>query len=98
MSIKLWLAAIALSAFTATAAFGAYQKSRADRAQARADAAEALVEGYKEANRILDSHLRKAEQERDRWEQVAQELESEEGIDEPLNSYERSVLERVRRP
>lgn len=66
-------------------------RDRADRAEARAEAQERAIGS-------LDAYLATMEAERDRWRQAAQELETVEGRDEPLNPYERAVLDRVRTP
>lgn len=78
--------------------WGWWQHQRAQAATTRATAAEALVAGYAEASRLLDRHLQAVAAERDRWAAVAAELDQMEGADEPLNAYERAVLDRVRQP
>lgn len=75
--------------------FGLWQKARADKAEARAEIAEGLVKAHEEANRVLNSYLRKVEEERDYWESQSNQLEGKEGIDDPLSPYLRSVLELV---
>lgn len=64
----------------------------------RATAAEAQVASYRAAAVALDAHLTAAKAERDHWRDVAQDLSNVEGRDEPLNTYERAVLDRVRQP
>lgn len=78
------------------AGFGWWQHGRAEAALSRAKTAEAQVAGYQEAAAMLDGHLQAVRAERDRWATVAAELEKMEGADEPLNAYERAVLDRVR--
>ena len=80
------------------AAVAAVQTWRVDRLAERAAAAEALAAGYAEGARKLDEYLVVVSRERDRWRAVAEELETVEGRDDPLNDYERAVLDRVRRP
>lgn len=89
-----WLLVVALL----LGGWGWWQGTRVVAATARAEAAEAKVAGYKEAAALLDSHLIKVRAERDRWAAMATELELLEGVDEPLNDYERAVLDRVRKP
>ncbi len=74
------------------------QTWRVGRLQDRAEAAEAQVSAYQEAARVLSAHVRAAEAEREKWRTVAEELSTVEGRDDPLNPYERAVLDRVRAP
>lgn len=80
------------------AALAAVQTWRVGRLTDRAETAEALAAGYADGARKLDDHLRAVAAERDRWRAVAEELETVEGRDDPLNAYERAVLDRVRNP
>lgn len=75
--------------------FGAWEKTRADKAVSRAEKAEGTLEAYKKANAVLNIHLREAEADRAKWAQVASELETKEGADESLSPYLRAVLDRL---
>jgi hypothetical protein len=59
-------------------------------------AANASIAAHEEAAAVLDAHYRREREAAARWEAVAEELSHTEGADEPLNDYERAVLERVR--
>ncbi|MBV7408782.1 hypothetical protein [Maritimibacter sp. DP1N21-5] len=60
------------------------------------DAALRTIEAHEEAARVLDAHIKFQTAERQRWEQIAKDLETMEGADEPLSDYGRAVLDRVR--
>lgn len=59
-------------------------------------AARAVAEGLRRTTLALQTHIQEVEAEREHWRLVATELEVVEGADEPLNPYERAVLDRVR--
>lgn len=58
--------------------------------------ANAQIEGYKEAARQLDAHIRVVEEQRRYWQDAATALQDIEGADETLNPYLRAVLDCVR--
>lgn len=58
--------------------------------------ANAQIEGYKEAARQLDAHLKAVEAQRRYWQNAATALQNIEGADETLNPYLRAVLDCVR--
>lgn len=58
--------------------------------------ANAQIEGYKEAARQLDAHLKAVEAQRRYWQDAATALQDIEGADETLNPYLRAVLDCVR--
>jgi len=57
---------------------------------------EARVHGYEEASRIMTRYSSLLQEERKRWQDIAAELETLDGINDPLNPYLRAVFERVR--
>ncbi|MBV7408212.1 hypothetical protein [Maritimibacter sp. DP1N21-5] len=60
------------------------------------DAALRTIEAHEEAARVLDAHIQFQTAERQRWEQIAKDLDNMEGADAPLSDYGRAVLDRVR--
>ena len=93
-----YLLSAALALALALGGWGWWQHQRAVAALARAEAAEARAAGLEEAARALDRHLQRVAAERDRWAAIATEVGQMEGADDPLNAYERAVLDRVRNP
>lgn len=94
--MKAYLALASLLIMLGVGSWGWWQKSRADEAEARADRAEAMVAAHERAAASLNDHLTKVEQDRQKWQQIAESLENEEGIDDDASPYLRGVLERVR--
>lgn len=91
-------AVLALSA--SLVGFGLWQKSRAEKAEElavrmeqRALSAEAEVRAHEVSMKALEDHLSRTREDRDRWADVARELETKEGKDETLNPYLRAVLD-----
>ncbi len=65
--------------------------------EALRDTQDALA-GQQRAIAALSAHVRGLQATAAHWRNVAAELETYEGHDEPLNPYERAVLDRVRNP
>ncbi len=65
---------------------------------ARADlvAAQQTIEAHIEAATKLDDHLRRQAEDAAKWRRITDETDRIGGADEPLNAYERAVLDRVR--
>lgn len=54
------------------------------------------VAAYKEAAAMLDQHLAFREEENQKWQTAKEIVKKQEGANEPLNAYERAVLDCVR--
>lgn len=96
--MRAYLAGGLLAILASLAGWGWWQHSRAVAAETRAATAEARAAALDEATRALSRHIATVQDQRDHWRAVASDLETKEGADEPLNDYERAVLDRVRAP
>lgn len=54
------------------------------------------LEQAREARAVLDAHMDRVARDAAHWRRVAADLSEKEGADEPLNPYERAVLDSLR--
>lgn len=74
-------------------------ESRGNRIEAQEkalSAAQATIDAHEQAEAVLQAHYDRLTAETERWQRTVAELSQVEGVDEPLNDYERAVLDRVR--
>lgn len=79
-----------------TSLAAAWQFWRADRMRARLTVAEQQLEAHREANKVLNHYIEKVQAANQHWQGVLRDLEVKGGRDDPLNDYERAVLDSVR--
>lgn len=84
--------AIVAALATATALWLYVAGLRADLADTHAELA-----AQREAAQMLDAHLRRQAEQAARWREFVEQSDQIGGADDPLNDYERAILDRVRK-
>jgi hypothetical protein len=74
----------------------AWQHWRMGRLTNQLHNAEQQLSAYREATKALNHYIEKAQAANQHWQGVLRDLETKGGRDEPLNDYERAVLDSVR--